>query len=273
MPRLLSIVEQLAPAEALRPFIRGYIFRTASIGLSEAPVTKAMPLRCVSSIDFFMGDTFETKECRTTTVAPFARCTIRGPRTYRKYTISLNGQLVSFSIRFTPAGLYALLGMPAELFRDEAVDGATVLPQIFPEVTERLMGCFDIQGCVEVVEPYLLQLCKRTGAKGSPAVTHMAGLIAAENGAMPISRLQREVCLGKRQLERNFVKEVGVSPKMYSRMLRFSLAVQHKINHSSTGWAALAYEFGYADQMHLIKDFHQFLSLRPSEFSAEDFAF
>lgn len=65
MPRLLSNISQQAPAVALRPYITGYVFRTASIGTAGEGVHKAMPLRCVSSIDFFMGDAFETTDCST----------------------------------------------------------------------------------------------------------------------------------------------------------------------------------------------------------------
>ncbi|RPE08320.1 AraC family transcriptional regulator [Chitinophaga lutea] len=275
MPRLLSIVAQQLPTEALRPYVAGYVFRTAAIRAKDAAVHKAMPLRSVSSIDFFMGDAFETTDCASGRVVPFARCTIRGPRTHRKYAIRLSGDLVSFSIRFTPAGLYALLGIPASEFSDEAIDGALVMPAVFPGLTERLMACTSLDHCIQTAEPYLLHLLQQAGRHihPSPAVQEMAALIAGGQGALSIACLQQQVCLGKRQLERNFVKEVGVTPKMYSRMLRFSNMLQYKMRNSQTRWAALAYEFAYADQMHLIRDFRQFLGVTPSEFSADDFAF
>ncbi len=275
MPRLLSTVAQQLPCEALRPYIAGYVFRTAVIAAKGAVVHKAMPLRSVSSIDFFMGDAFETTDDASGRPVPFARCTIRGPRTYRKYSIRLSGALVSFSIRFTPAGLYALLGIPASEFSDEAVNGALVMPDVFPELMERLVPCADLESCIGTAEPYLLRLLRNAGRRihPSPAVQEMAALIAGSRGALSIARLQQQVCLGKRQLERNFVREVGVSPKMYSRMLRFSHLLQYKMRDSQTGWAALAYEFAYADQMHLIRDFRQFLGITPSAFSADDFAF
>lgn len=273
MPRLQSFVAQLPPAAPLRPYIAGYLFRTATIGAEGEGVTKAMPLRCCSSVDFFMGDAFEIIDCTTAQPVPFARCTIRGPRTYRKYSIRLSGELVSFSIRFTPAGLYTLLGIPAEQFRDEALEGGLVRPGLFPEITSRLMACRDIDSCVAIVEPYLLGLLRQSAVTASPAVTHMAGLIVENNGLMAISALQEQVCLSKRQLERNFVKEIGVTPKLYSRMQRFSHMLQHKLQHEHTKWAGLAYEFAYADQTHLIKDFRHFLGVSPSAFAAEDFAF
>ncbi|MRG45798.1 helix-turn-helix domain-containing protein [Chitinophaga sp. SYP-B3965] len=262
-----SSVAKRTPAEALRPFITEYVFRTVKV-----PVVKAMPLRYLSSIDFFLGADFETTDHRTGELLPFSRCSIRGPRTFRKSAIRIEKDFVSFVIRFKPTGLYGLLGISAHLFRDEAIDGALVLPALFPEITERLMACKDIDSCIAVVEPYLLVLAKKASYT-SVGVDQMVKLVMASSAKTSINALQQKVCLSQRQLERNFVKEIGTTPKLYSRMVRFSNMLQHKMHHTDTKWSGLAYEFDYADQMHLIKDFQHFLGVSPGDFVAEDFAF
>lgn len=262
-----SSVAKKAPAEVLRPFITEYVFRTVKV-----PVVKAMPLRYISSIDFFLGDDFETTDYRTGELVPFTRCAIRGPRTFRKNAIRIEKDFVSFVIRFKPTGLYGLLGISAHLFRDEAIDGALVLPAVFPELTERLMACKDIDSCIAIVEPYLLRLAKKANYT-SVGVDQMVKLVIAAPTKTSISALQQEVCLSQRQLERNFIKEIGTTPKLYSRMVRFSNMLRHKMNYTDTKWSGLAYEFDYADQMHLIKDFQHFLGVSPGEFVPEDFAF
>lgn len=261
-----SSVAKKAPAEALRPFITEYVFRQV-----EVPVVKAMPLRYISSIDFFLGEDFETTDYKTGALLPFSRCSIRGPRTFRKNAIRIEKDFVSFVIRFKPTGLYGLLGISAHLFRDEAIDGASV-SALFPEITERLMACKDIDACIAVVEPYLLSLAKKASYT-SAGVGRMVELVMASPAKASIHALQQQVCLSQRQLERNFVKEIGTTPKLYSRMLRFSKMLHFKMHYMETKWSGLAYEFDYADQMHLIKDFQHFLGVTPGEFVAEDFAF
>ncbi|MFT3825738.1 MAG: helix-turn-helix domain-containing protein [Chitinophagaceae bacterium] len=271
----LAIVTRKAPAALLKPYISEYVFRIMEVPEGQS-IKKSMPLRYVSSIDFFLGDEFKTYDCNSGLQIPFSRCTVRGLRTFQKTRIVINGHFVSFTIRFKPVGLYGLLGIPALHFCNEAIEGSSLSNHLFAEITEQLMACTSsIDCCVAIAEPYMLQMAGNAyrNIHISAAVEQMARLITAGNVPVSIAQLQQQVCLSKRQLERNFVKEVGITPKLYSRMVRFSNALKHRRDHADTKWASLAYEFDYADQTHLIKDFQQFLGVTPGGFCAEDFAF
>ncbi|MEJ2904725.1 helix-turn-helix domain-containing protein [Pedobacter panaciterrae] len=263
-----SVVKKTAPTEALQAFVSEYVFRILTVPKHE-PVVKAMPLRVMGSIDFFLGDSFETINCNSNQTESFARCTIRGPRTHKKYIIAISGHFVSFTIKFKPAGLYRLLGIPANLFCNQAIDGQLLFASIFKEITERLMPCSDINECIEIVEPYLLQMAlKHAKIYPSKAVNQMTSLIF--NNRAPV--FLPKVSLSDRQLERNFAKEIGTTPKLYSNMVRFENLLHYKINFPDKSWTEIAYEFNYYDQMHLIKSFKKFLDVTPSDFRAGNFA-
>ena len=258
------------PCEVLRHLVMEYVFRKAEA--TDSSVVKHMPMRWVSSIDFFLGTPYKTFEVGSGDTVDFKRCTIRGPRTFRKYDIEISGRFVSFSIRLQPTGLYGLLGIPANNFRDQAIGADSVLPQIFEEITERLMGCTTIDECVAIVEPYLLTWMhghKKERLSSAP----IARAITSQPVPPSVQQLQQYSSLSQRQLERNFMKEVGTSPKMYARVVRFTNSVRYKISHPAAGWASVAYEFNYFDQMHLIRDFKEFLNITPSAFHPSRFAF
>nr|WP_198160643.1 helix-turn-helix domain-containing protein [Pedobacter panaciterrae] len=262
----------MAPAEALKAFVSEYVFRILAVSNNQ-PVIKAMPLRVLGSIDFFLGDHFETIDCNSNQVEPFTRCTIRGPRTHKKYTISIKGHFVSFTIKFKPAGLYRLLGIPANHFCNQAVDGQLLFTNIFKEITERLMPCNTINQCIAVVEPYLLQMSlKHCKIYPSKAVDQMADLILTNNSTANIGPFLPDLCLSERQLERNFAKEIGTTPKLYSSMVRFEKLLRHRIDFPDKNWTNIAYEFNYYDQMHLIKTFKRFLDITPRDFRPGNFA-
>ena len=69
--------------------------------------------------------------------------------------------------------------------------------------------------------------------------------------------------LGLRQFERTFLSEIGMSPKLYSRVARFQTVLDTKINRQDARWADLANDYGYHDQMHMIKDFQKLSGLTP----------
>ncbi|GAA0564810.1 helix-turn-helix domain-containing protein [Chitinophaga japonensis] len=261
------------PARPLRPFIMEYSFRNVKVPAGHTHI-QHMPVWCQSTLDFFLGERITTINCASALEVPFARSVIRGLRTHQKHYIRVQGDFTVFVVKLTPGGLHGLLGIPAHLFCDEVVDGTLVHRALFAEITEQLLPCTDIDSCVAIAEPYLLKLAQKNAYSmhAYGAVDLMTRLINTGKVPGPIAQLQQKVCLSQRQLERNFMKEVGTSPKHYSRMVRFTNMLYYKMRHKGITWPALAYEFGYTDQMHLTRDFRYFLGDSPGRFRAENYA-
>jgi len=73
-------------------------------------------------------------------------------------------------------------------------------------------------------------------------------------------------CLSLRQFERNFIKRVGISPKLFIRIVRFEFAMKIKNNCPDKTWSEIAMECGYTDSSHLLKEFKEFAEFPPSRF-------
>ncbi len=261
--------ERSMPATSLGGSIDFYTFRSIHLGKDEY-IRKFMPCRHSCSIDFYIGDSYDTIDVHTGFKEPFVRCTIRGPRTYKKYSIELKNNFVCFSIRFKPTGIYQLLGIPMEKFRNATID-LTLINHKFNELTHRLYGCTDIQSCINIVEPFFIQLLYNRNQNPTTA-SRLADLIINSDPGKRLLALYGNSPVTPRQLERNFNTEIGLSPKSYSALIRFERLMQYKIQNPSRKWAGLAYEYEYFDQMHMIKDFHKFLNINPNKFRAENFA-
>ena len=267
---VISLVEKQVPSDVLLPVVEEYIYRKISLPVNTA-VRKDMPCRHVNSLDFFLGGSYKTFHCSEDQSIPFARCTIRGPRTHRKYRIEITEDFICFSIRFKPTGIYKLLGIPMNEFCDQAVDASLLKPAIFTAITDQLMACENLHDCITLIEPFLLDLLARNH-RGTSAIDQLATLIR-NTPAKRISALYKDIPVSGRHLERNFIKEIGVSPKTYSNLLRFEKVMQAKKARPTETWSSLAYEFNYFDQMHLVKDFRKYLNISPGAFEPEKFAF
>jgi AraC-like DNA-binding protein len=73
-------------------------------------------------------------------------------------------------------------------------------------------------------------------------------------------------CLSLRQFERNFIIRVGISPKLFIRIVRFEYAMKVKNNCPGKSWSEIAMECGYTDSSHLLKEFKEFAEFPPSRF-------
>ena len=91
--------------------------------------------------------------------------------------------------------------------------------------------------------------------------------IHSTNGQISIYDLSKRNFTTVRQLERNFKKFIGLSPKEYSNIIRFqnalSLIKNSKHNRSLLD---IAFECGYYDSSHLSNDIKRKTGLFPSQF-------
>ncbi|GJM35886.1 MAG: AraC family transcriptional regulator [Saprospiraceae bacterium] len=69
-----------------------------------------------------------------------------------------------------------------------------------------------------------------------------------------------------RRLEQRFQQEIGIPPKLFQRIVRINRVIEKMIATPRCNFTTLAYQFGYFDQSHFIRDFRQFTGFTPSSF-------
>src|SRR5690606_11248384 len=83
------------------------------------------------------------------------------------------------------------------------------------------------------------------------------------SGNMPIEKVASLACLSIRQFERVSKERIGIPPKFFARLIRFSKAYRMRENFPQMSWTTIAHQCGYFDQMHFIRDFKQFANVTP----------
>jgi transcriptional regulator GlxA family with amidase domain len=83
------------------------------------------------------------------------------------------------------------------------------------------------------------------------------------NGNIPMDSIASMACLSLRQFERVSKERIGVSPKLFARLVRFSSAYRLRESFPQYTWTRIAYDSGYFDQMHMIRDFKEFAGVAP----------
>jgi AraC-like DNA-binding protein len=169
----------------------------------------------------------------------------------------------SVLVRFTPIGAYALLGTPMCEVTDRHVP-LTALSPAASQLERRIDGASPDEAAA-AVGGWLLALAERRGRRDAHAdLVRALGMIAATYGAVPIERVADRVGVGRRQLERLFREQVGVSPKAFASASQFNWTVHHLGGRRS--WADVAAEAGYADQAHFIRSFKRRAGVTPGEY-------
>lgn len=179
------------------------------------------------------------------------------------YLVDLGRYRHVAAIAFRPGGLHRLLQLPSTEITNIKLDASLVWSRDIRDLSEQLKNATDNQEIFHRIEGFLMG--KLSALKPISAFDYAIREFASKNGNLSISRVADLACLSVRQFERKAFDSLGVSPKLFGRITRFTNASVYRESHPNIPWAQLAYQFGFCDQMHLIKDFKKFFGFRPGE--------
>lgn len=189
---------------------------------------------------------------------------VMGQRT-TSYFIEPVGDVDTFAICFYPYGFVNFVSTPLE----NLVDVETPIESLFGEIPakaleQEIVQAPNTQERIKIMETFLLDKLNQNVTIENLVKTTVDSLLAT-NGSSSINTILKDDLSKRRQLERNFKKQIGISPKQLGKVLRLQTALKMLLNDKES-LTNIAYESEYFDQAHFIKDFKEFIGTTPKEF-------
>jgi AraC-like DNA-binding protein len=103
-----------------------------------------------------------------------------------------------------------------------------------------------------------------------PAIAQALALRAGGWGSSRVAEIQRQTGYSPRHFIALFRAAVGLTPKHYYRVKRFTTALRGLAGGNAKGLADLADSAGYSDQAHLTREFREFSGVTPSQYRPRD---
>lgn len=102
------------------------------------------------------------------------------------------------------------------------------------------------------------------------AVTDQAlSLIYARKGNIQTQEIASATGWSRRTILRQFQEDLGLAPKTFCRIIRCQAAMSDINREDHINLSSLAYDLGFSDQSHFLKDFRRLVSITPFEFKAK----
>jgi AraC-like DNA-binding protein len=184
-----------------------------------------------------------------------------GPQ-YSRVNIKVVGRLTAIRVDFLPGGMYRLLGVPMHQLFDAGFNALDFFGPSMKTVNDQLQHISTLDEGKNIVESFLLK--KTPDLKELLPFDDSIGVMLKHHGNISIPVTASMACMSIKQFERKCRERIGMSPKMYARILRFSKAYRLHEAFPQISWTKIAYEAGYYDQMHMIRDFKTFAGVNPS---------
>ncbi|MBS1665438.1 MAG: AraC family transcriptional regulator [Bacteroidetes bacterium] len=247
---------QVSPSIELSGLVRHYLF----LDIGEAAVLK---LRLFS--DGSTGIVFNSSSCLFWGGGRLPEAFLYGQITEYK-EVYCQGPAQLAIVVFHSQGLSRLLNVPVSGLNNSVIPLGEIFGVDGMTLQKGLGASGELSEKVSQIEDFVRRMLVGHGIGGDPLVASALDVIQRYNGVIHIEELTGIVGCQPRQLERKFNAAVGLSPKHLCNIVRVHAFIKLLQSEDGASLTDCAYESGYYDQAHLIREFRKVTGLTPSQY-------
>lgn len=184
----------------------------------------------------------------------------------KPFYIQPTGYVKTFAVRFYPYGFANFVSVPiSNLANTETSIVHLFGSAVAHDLEQRIIKAQHTAQRINIIEKFLLERMNEDKTMDRIVKNTIDSLFSTK-GSASINSILKDNLSKRRQLERNFKKQIGLSPKQLGKVIRLQSALKLLLDQKSNNLTHVAYQSEYFDQAHFIKDFREFTGINPREF-------
>jgi AraC-like DNA-binding protein len=255
---------QWAPSDILKPYIRHYyVFESASPTAFTDIVFPSGDMEMIFNLGNGIWESAAGGQfLQTPPVELWGQIT-------RPLPIRSKGSHTMLGVKFFPHSAAYFITDDLTQFNDHIGNATDVIGPEIKSLHGRLMETKELRKRLGLLETFLTNRLNKNEKTSYQLdkVNDMLRRIKKEPAETAISRIASDHNITPRYLQKLVARYTGLSPKTYNKIARFQLSLK-LIGQKEQPFTSIAYECGYFDQSHFIRDFKSFTGLTPSAYRA-----
>lgn len=258
------IFNEIAPGSKLKPFIKCLYFYQSDSALDYDDIV--FPSGNMEVIFNLGSGNWQAKKDDSYYTTPPVE--FWGQIT-KPLAIKSIGRNTMFGVRFYPHTAAYFFNEKLSEFNNEVVNAADIFGPSLKQLHERLLETPGMEMRVRLAEDYFADR-PHLSEKRHHKLKLVGGFINSlvnETGTSRITDVSARNRISSRYLNMLITEYTGLQPKLLTKINRFqhSLAL---VNSSRQNFTNIAFESGYFDQSHFIREFKSFTGITPNTFAA-----
>ncbi|THU40478.1 helix-turn-helix transcriptional regulator [Niastella caeni] len=185
------------------------------------------------------------------------------------HNLSVAGSINWIVVVLQPYGAHQLWGVPAMEWYNCFFPAVEIVGTRIDSIANALLNAKQLNERIRLLDNFLLQqVDQRTPP--DPVIVQAVQHIIKQEGMVSVESLHQSLWVNERTLERKFKLHIGISPKRFTDIVRLNSSAKRmqrmKGKQPLTG---VAYESGYFDQAHFIKEFKKYTGITPQQYQAQ----
>lgn len=252
--------KKFSPASELKPLVECYFIWE---GNAREKTDVQSPPNCFDAIVFNYADpTWAYQHSTEICLVPDAF--ICGLFTSNYHRV-LKGKIGMAGIVLKPTAVHNIFGTRMSTLVNNRMPLELILGDRVLHLQQIICDANGDEERIKILEQLLLEVSADYKTRIS-VIDEVVEVIDQHKGSITVDDLATRFGVSRRYLEKQFLVKVGVSPKFYARLKRFS-EVSNRVAHAKTvDWNDVVDESGFHDRSHLTKEFLEFNKMNPSEY-------
>jgi len=255
-------LEFFQPSEILKPYVKHYyLFVSAEDSEFEDTVFPSGDMEMI----FNLGDgvweaSLGEKYVRTAKIELWGQLT-------QPLAIRSKGKHVMLGVKFFTHSAAYFLNDEIGVFNDLVSDLADILGGPIKMLYAQLLEAKDITKRIDLIETFLIKKLI-SSEKRSFKIDKVGNILSSlkkNPGETSLDRIATTHGITPRYLHKLIYQNTGLSPTAFNKILRFQYSLK-LIAKNDQPFTSIAYESGYFDQSHFIRDFKSFTGITPSAY-------
>ncbi|UII21684.1 helix-turn-helix domain-containing protein [Fulvivirga ligni] len=181
-------------------------------------------------------------------------------------TITADGTYRFVVMQLYPFASKYLLNVDPKILNDDCYD-LLQLHHLKPDqYLQQLNSTEDFSNQIEIMSDLIELLIDVHQVPTNDTVQKAIQLIMEAEGQVMMKDVQDQVYVTERTLERNFMQEVGLTPKQFAKIIQFQSTLDKLGAGNHEKFNDIGLDSGFADQSHFIRTFKKYTGLNPGQY-------
>ena len=259
--------KHFSPSDILKPYVKCYyIFESGSDTEFEDTVFPSGEMEVIFNLGKGVWESsIENKFTRTPQIELWGQIT-------KPLAIKSKGRHTMLGIRFLTHSAAYFFNDEIGAFNDQVADLGDIMGRPVKTLHAQLQEAKEPGSRIALVESFLLKRLAANEKKSSriDKVAHILTSIKRDAAENNIDTIASKHGMTSRYLQKLLYQHTGLSPKSFNKISRFQLSLR-LIAKNDQPLTSIAYDCGYFDQSHFIRDFKSFTGVTPSAYLENKF--
>ena len=250
------------PSDILKPYVKHYyLFESAADTSFEDTVFPSGDMEMIFNLG---GGVWESSVndsyVRTPNIELWGQIT-------HPLAIRSKGRHTMLGVKFFTHSAAYFLNDGMGIFNDQVLDLADILGNPVKTLYSQLLENRDTAKRIELIELFLIKKLI-AGEKKSYGIDRVGNILTSVKkapGENNINGIASKYGITPRYLHKLIYQHTGLSPTAFNKIIRFQYSLK-LIAKNNQPFTTIAYESGYFDQSHFIRDFKSFTGITPSAY-------